>query len=110
MKKQGYRTVATDGVDARLVDPGDVGQLAGALREVLGDSSLRAALVAAGARRAEAFSMRTLAERYIEIYREVLASARPVPPPQRPPWTRMMMSAFGRRDTVARSFTERRGS
>ncbi|MEI6496326.1 MAG: glycosyltransferase family 4 protein [Actinomycetota bacterium] len=107
---EGYRTVATDGVDARLVGPGDVGALAGALREVLGDSSLRAALVAAGARRAEAFSMRTLAERYIEIYREVLASARPVPPPQRPPWTRMMMSAFGRRDTVARSFTERRGS
>ena len=34
----GYRNVATDGVDAVLVEPGDVGALAAALGKVLGDA------------------------------------------------------------------------
>lgn len=67
----GYRNVATDGVDALLVPPGDVAALAGALRVALTDESRTAGLRAAGERRAEDFSMDTLAVRYGEIYEEL---------------------------------------
>ena len=49
----GYRNVATDGVDALLVPPGDVDALAAALAAVLDDDALAAPLRAAGAERAE---------------------------------------------------------
>jgi len=64
----GYRNVATDGVDARLVAPGDPEALAAALAGVLSDASVAASLAAAGRARAEAHSMVTLAERYVELY------------------------------------------
>jgi phosphatidyl-myo-inositol alpha-mannosyltransferase len=64
----GYRNVATDGVDARLVPPGDVESLGSALAHVLGDSGLRRELVEAGRRRAQEFSMQTLAGAYLERY------------------------------------------
>lgn len=67
----GYRNVATHDQDALLVEPGDVGALAGALRRALGDPALTARLIAAGNRRADDFSMTTLACRYAEIYRSV---------------------------------------
>lgn len=67
----GYRNVATDDVDALLVSPGDVDALAAALTRALADSALADRLVTAGRARAEHFSMRRLAERYAEIYREV---------------------------------------
>ena len=38
----GYRNVATDGVDALLVEPGDAGALAAAISSVLGDTALAA--------------------------------------------------------------------
>ena len=69
----GYRNVATDDVDALLVEPGDVDALAGALRVLLDDATLRARLVHAGERRAEDFSMRTLAELYADRYRRITA-------------------------------------
>lgn len=69
----GYRNVATSEVDALLVPPGDAVALAGALRRVLTDSELSQRLVAAGHVRSTAFSMRRLAERYAEIYRELKA-------------------------------------
>ncbi len=69
----GYRNVATDGVDAVLVAPGDVDQLASALRRALSDDSLRASLIEGGNRRADHFAMTGLADAYVEIYREVLA-------------------------------------
>jgi len=72
----GYRNVATDGVDARLVTPGDTAVLGGALAEVLGDAALRHRLVAAGERRAQQFSMGALAEAYLDRY-ERLASGEP---------------------------------
>ena len=65
--------MATDGVDALLAPPGDAGALAKALRRVLDDDSLRAELVAGGRRRADELSMDHLADRYVEIYRGLLA-------------------------------------
>ena len=65
----GYSRVARPEVEARLVPPGDVDRLAGALREVL---STPGDLVANGIARAERFSMDRLAERYEAVYREVL--------------------------------------
>jgi phosphatidyl-myo-inositol alpha-mannosyltransferase len=68
----GYRNVATDGLDALLVPPGDVDALATALGKVLADQTLAVALAAAGRRRAERFSMRTLAAEYARIYSELV--------------------------------------
>jgi phosphatidyl-myo-inositol alpha-mannosyltransferase len=64
----GYRNVATDGVDAVLVPPGDANALAAALERVLGDPMQRAALTEAGDRRADEFAMSSLCARYLEIY------------------------------------------
>lgn len=67
----GYRNVATDGVDALLVPPGDADALAASLVRVLTEPTLAADLVAAGARRADEFSMTTLAARYVAIYERI---------------------------------------
>ena len=64
----GYRNVATDDVDALLVPPGDVDALASALTSVLVDDALADRLRRAGDARAQEFAMRTLADRYLEIY------------------------------------------
>jgi phosphatidylinositol alpha-mannosyltransferase len=77
----GYRNVATDDVDAVLVDPGDVDALAKALVQVVGDPQLAARLRAGGERRAEDFSMDRLAARYAEIYEQLTASGQ-----ERSPW------------------------
>jgi phosphatidylinositol alpha-mannosyltransferase len=86
----GYRNVATDGLDARLVVPGDAGDLGSALAQVLSDASLRARLVEAGSQRAKAFSMQSLASAYLERY-QWLAELRRTP----------------RHDTVARRLRRR---
>jgi phosphatidyl-myo-inositol alpha-mannosyltransferase len=72
----GYRNVATDGVDALLVEPGDSDALAAALRRVLGDGALAARLRAAGEERAQRFSMARLADEYVTIYRELVERVR----------------------------------
>ena len=64
----GYRNVATDGVDALLVPPGNVPALAGALERVLCEPALAATLVAKGSDRADEFSMSRLAAEYVAIY------------------------------------------
>jgi phosphatidylinositol alpha-mannosyltransferase len=69
----GYRNVATDDVDAVLVEPGDVEQLATSLKRVLFDEGLRERLTAAGVVRASDFSMRALAEVYAAHYRRISA-------------------------------------
>jgi phosphatidyl-myo-inositol alpha-mannosyltransferase len=91
----GYRNVATDGVDAVLVEPGDVDALATALRTTLDDAGLRERLEAAGQVRADDFSMRSLAMRYAEHYRRLRAdglqhSAGGVDGPMRTRLARMM--------------------
>ena len=68
----GYRNVATDGVDALLVEPGDATALASALARALTDKALAARLRTAGAERAEDFSMTKLVAEYVGIYREVV--------------------------------------
>jgi phosphatidylinositol alpha-mannosyltransferase len=68
----GYRQVASDGVEALLVPPGDPAALAAGIRRVLGDGSLRDGLVARGRERAERYSMASLAEAYLAIYRGLL--------------------------------------
>lgn len=92
----GYQNVATDGVDSLLVAPGDVDQLAAALQRALTDDELVARLTAAGDRRADDFSMTTLAQRYAEIYRAV---AEPVGARKRPmsPWPFMSRWSSRRR-------------
>ncbi len=69
----GYRNVATDRVDALLVPPGDPSSLAVALDEALADRELAGRLTIAGSRRAEDFAMSRLADRYVEIYQELVA-------------------------------------
>jgi len=69
----GYRNVATHDVDALLAEPGDVDALAAALIEGLDDSVATRRLRAAGSVRAEDFAMSTLADRYVDIYRDVIA-------------------------------------
>jgi phosphatidyl-myo-inositol alpha-mannosyltransferase len=69
----GYRNVATDGVDAVLVEPGDVKALAEGLRTLLADPVAAASLVAAGSVRAEDFSMTKLAQMYLGHYRTLVA-------------------------------------
>jgi phosphatidylinositol alpha-mannosyltransferase len=82
----GYRNVATDGIDALLPPPGDVTALAAALGEVLRDGALTGALRANGERRARDFAMTTLAGEYVRIYRQLIADAAVVTPPRR--WRR----------------------
>jgi phosphatidylinositol alpha-mannosyltransferase len=72
---EGYQNVARADQDALLVPPGDVDALRGALRRVLDDPALRARLAASGRERAEGFSMRRLAERYLELYARALVPA-----------------------------------
>lgn len=71
----GYRNVATDGQDAVLTPPGDADALAAALARVLGDPALAERLRSAGRTRAERFSMSTLANEYVSIYRQLLEQA-----------------------------------
>ena len=70
----GYRNVATHGLDALLVPPGDPVALADALKKAMLDEDLAVALRLAGSERAERFAMSSLASRYVDIYRDVIAS------------------------------------
>lgn len=76
----GYQNVATHDVDALLVAPGDVDALSAALRRVLDDAALADRLQRAGRVRATGFSMTALAQAYVEIYEEMLATAVVAPP------------------------------
>jgi phosphatidylinositol alpha-mannosyltransferase len=73
----GYRNVATDGVDALLVEPGNAFALAAALERVLCDPALAAALVAKGSDRADGFSMSRLADEYVAIYERLSSGPTP---------------------------------
>ena len=68
----GYRNVATDGVDSLLVEPADVAGLAGALQTAVADGALAERLRRQGSERAERFAMSALADRYVEIYRRLV--------------------------------------
>lgn len=70
----GYTNVATDGVDALLVEPGDSRALAAAITSVLDDGALADRLVEAGRDRALEFSMDALAELYLERFERAIAA------------------------------------
>jgi phosphatidylinositol alpha-mannosyltransferase len=70
---EGYQNVARADRDALLVPPGDPGALRVALRRLLDDEAERTRLVESGRERAAQFSMRRLAERYLELYELALA-------------------------------------
>jgi len=68
----GYRNVARPDREGLLVPPGDPGALRAALRRALDEPATRANLVAAGEARANEYSLRRLAERYIAVYEEAV--------------------------------------
>jgi phosphatidyl-myo-inositol alpha-mannosyltransferase len=72
----GYKNAARPDVDALLVPPGDATALADAIRRILADEDLANALRSSGVERATQFSMESLAERYLEIYRLAIAMPR----------------------------------
>jgi phosphatidylinositol alpha-mannosyltransferase len=76
----GYRTVARPDLDALIVAPGDAAALAAAIQRAADGGPAIEAMIRSGFQRAEQFSMRRLAERYLEIYRTI-AAPRPSPPP-----------------------------
>lgn len=73
----GYRNVATHDVDALLVEPGDADALARAIELALGAPQVAQRLRRAGDQRAEQFSMRTLVDRYLDIYLDLYRSRHP---------------------------------
>jgi phosphatidyl-myo-inositol alpha-mannosyltransferase len=68
----GYRNVATDGVNSLLVEPGNAQALAGALARVLTDTRLAEQFRENGLVRAREFSMDALADHYVELYLRAL--------------------------------------
>lgn len=70
----GYEAVARPDREALLVPPGDPGALRVALRTLLREPTRRRALIDAGRRRAEEYSMNRLAERFVPVYEEARAS------------------------------------
>jgi phosphatidylinositol alpha-mannosyltransferase len=68
----GYTNVATHDHDAVLVEPQNPRALAEAIARVLADPRLSSRLVAAGSETAKRYSMDSLADNYVEIYRRAL--------------------------------------
>lgn len=69
----GYRNVATDGIDAVLVPPGDPVALAAGITTAVTDRQLAERLRTAGDARAQRFSMSALADAYVDIYQRLAA-------------------------------------
>ncbi len=68
----GYNNVATQDVNALLVEPGNPLSLAEALQVVMTNDVVRQRLVQGGHERAHGFSMERLAQSYIQIYERLL--------------------------------------
>ncbi|CAI8400558.1 MAG: Phosphatidyl-myo-inositol mannosyltransferase [Acidimicrobiales bacterium AG-410-I20] len=68
----GYSKVAEEGKHAVLVSPGDSHALATAIEKVLGDANKQEELKESGQQRAMQFSMKSLAEHYLDSYGKVL--------------------------------------
>jgi phosphatidyl-myo-inositol alpha-mannosyltransferase len=66
----GYRSVATDGRQGRLVPPGDPAALAGAIGALLDNPALRRAMAADGRRTVAAYDWTQVAEQVADVYRE----------------------------------------
>jgi glycosyltransferase involved in cell wall biosynthesis len=69
-----------DGIEGRVVEPGDVEQLAAALAELVENPALRTRMARAARRRAEeAHSLPHLSQRLADLYAGVLNGGAPVP-------------------------------
>ena len=74
----GLPDIVPDGVAGRLVDPGDEPALAAALEELLADSEARRAMGVAGRAHAEnRFGSASASERYVTLYRAIVAGVPP---------------------------------
>lgn len=69
---EAYATVAKNNEHARLVPVGDSRALAAALEQVMFEPEIGERLVVNGLERAEQYSMRRLADRYMNLYEQVL--------------------------------------
>lgn len=72
----GPAEVITDGVDGLLVKPGDVGALAAAIDQLLGDAELRVQLSQAGLATAQRYTPERVAAEVEDVYRSVLTARR----------------------------------
>jgi phosphatidylinositol alpha-mannosyltransferase len=68
---EGYREIVTDGVDGRLVRPGDTTGLAGALGRLVADRELRTAMGRKGREKAILFDWPRVARRIADIYMDL---------------------------------------
>lgn len=74
----GIVEMVRDGVDGRLVPPGDAGALASALAELLDHPDAAAECAASGRERAQRFDIRNVARHYENLYDELItADTRP---------------------------------
>jgi phosphatidyl-myo-inositol alpha-mannosyltransferase len=67
----GYRSVARDELQGRLVPPGDPQALADAIRALLDNASLRGAMAAEGKRTVQAYDWAVVADRLRDLYLDV---------------------------------------
>jgi glycosyltransferase involved in cell wall biosynthesis len=70
-------SIVDDGTTGFLVEPGNTAELLAAIRRLDDDPALRRAMGAAGVAHAEKFSAQTVARRYEEHYRGLLARQQP---------------------------------
>jgi glycosyltransferase involved in cell wall biosynthesis len=81
----GIPDLIEDGVSGLLVEPADPASLTQAMRRLLADPAAAARIAAQAKQRAqERFQPRTIAQRHLEIYREVLAGSSSAKPPPAP--------------------------
>jgi glycosyltransferase involved in cell wall biosynthesis len=71
----GPAELITSGTDGMLTTPGDVGELASALRRLYDDADRRAELASAAQRRSREFTPERTAEQLMAVYRAILAKA-----------------------------------
>jgi glycosyltransferase involved in cell wall biosynthesis len=68
----GPREIIEDGVDGRLIRPGDVDGIAAALLELIGDDKLRRRMGEAASRNSARFDPARTAQRHLDLYRHLL--------------------------------------